>query len=82
VRDYGVTVNLTLPVDERIVRRARKAAESIFLSLNQAVRRLGRRAGSDTRERDVEELEPLSSRAGGRSRGWRFDRDEAHERRP
>jgi hypothetical protein len=78
-----VEVNLTLSVDERIVRRARKAAESMGLSLNQAVRRfLEDLAGSDTSERDISELEQLSSRSGGRSRGWRFDREEIHERRP
>lgn len=53
------------------------------LSLNQAVRRfLEDLAGSDTSERDISELEQLSSRSGGRSRGWRFDREEIHERRP
>jgi len=76
-------MNLTLSVDERVVRRARKVAESMGLSLNQAVRQfLEELAGSDTAERDIQELKQLSDRSEGRSGGRRFDRDEIHERRP
>ncbi len=80
---YPVEMNLTLSVDERIVRKARKAAASTGVSLNEAVRRfLEELAGNDSAGRDVAELEELSVRSGGRSRGWRFDREEIHERRP
>ena len=80
---YSVDVNLTLSVDERIVRKARKAAESMGISLNQAVRRfLEELAGEDSADRDIAELVELSRLSGGRSRGWRFDREEIHERRP
>ena len=75
------TVNLTLAVDERVVKRARKAAESMGMSLNEAVRRfLDELAGADSAERDIAEIEALSKRSRGRSRGWRFNRDEIHER--
>jgi hypothetical protein len=51
------------------------------MSLNQAVRRfLEELAGDDSAQRDLAELAELSARSGGRSRGWRFDRDEIHER--
>jgi hypothetical protein len=81
VRTYSVVVNLTLSLDERLVKRARKKAEAMGKSLNQVVREyLERLAGSDDAERDVAELRRLSRESRGRVRGWRFDRDELHER--
>jgi hypothetical protein len=72
-------VRITLAVDERLVRRARKKASAMGKSLNQLVREyLERLAGSDDAERDVAELRQLSR--GARARGWRFNRDELHER--
>jgi hypothetical protein len=74
-------MNLTLSVDEQTVRKAREAAESMGMSLNQAVRRfLEELAGGDSPEADIAELEALSARSGGHSRGWRFNREEIHER--
>jgi len=76
-----VYVNLTLSIDERVVKRARRVAESLGMSLNQAVRQyLDELAGGDSVERDLAELRELSARSGGRSRGWRFDRDQVHDR--
>lgn len=75
-------MNLTLSVDERIVKRARKAAESLGLSLNEAVRRfLQELAGEESADRDVAEMKELSARGRGRAKGWRFNRDEIHARR-
>lgn len=74
-------MNITLSVDERIVRRARKKAHAVGKSLNQLVREdLERLAGSDDAERDVAEIRQLSRESRGRARGWRFNRDELHER--
>jgi len=74
-------MNLTLSVDEKTVREARKAAESMGMSLNQAVRAfLAELAGGISAEGDLEELEALSRSSGGRARGWRFNRAEIHER--
>jgi len=74
-------MNVTLSVDERLVRRARKKASAMGKSLNQLVREyLERLAGSDDAERDVAELRQLSRESRGRPRGWRFNRDELHER--
>jgi hypothetical protein len=76
-----VDVNLTLSVEEVTVRRARKAAAAMGLSLNEAVRRfLEDLAGERSSEEDIDEIERLSSLSEGRSRGWRFDRDEIHGR--
>jgi antitoxin component of RelBE/YafQ-DinJ toxin-antitoxin module len=74
-------MNLILTADEKVVRRARKAAGAMGMSLNQAVRRfLDELAGEDSAERDVEALRALSKRSAGRSRGWRFNLDEIHAR--
>lgn len=76
-------MNLTLSVDEQVVEEARKLAASMGKSLNQMVREyLEHLTSRDDAERDIDELRRLSLEGGGRSRGWRFDRDEIHERRP
>ncbi len=74
-------MNLTLSVDEKTVREARKAAESMGLSLNEAVRGfLAELAGDTSVEQDIAELVALSMNSGGNPHGWRFNRDEIHER--
>ena len=74
-------MNLTLSVDGRLIQEARKAAQSMGKSLNQLIREyLEELTSLDDAERDVEELRRLSDEAGGRSQGWKFDRDEIHER--
>ena len=78
---YYVVMNITLSVDERLVRRARKKAEAMGKTLNQLVREYFERlAGSDDAERDVAELQKLSREGGVHARRWRFNRDELHER--
>jgi hypothetical protein len=72
-------MNVTLSIDEQLVARARKKAEILGKSLNQLIRDyLQVVAGGDNPERSVEEFKQLSGR--GNSRGWRFNRDEIHER--
>lgn len=72
-------MNVTLSIDEKLVAKARKKAEALGKSLNQLIRDyLESLAGGDDAERSIEELRILSGR--GHSRGWRFDRDEIHER--
>lgn len=72
-------MNVTLSIDDQVVTRARKKAEALGKSLNQLIRDyLERLAGGDDPERSIEEFKRLSGR--GRSRGWRFNRDEVHER--
>ena len=74
-------MNLTLSVEEKIVRKARKAAESMGMSLNEAVRRfLVELAGGDSAEQDIAEIRELSMRSEGDSRGQRIDREGLHER--
>ena len=74
-------MNLTLSVDDRLLEEARKVARSMGKSLNQMVREYleALTARSDP-QRDCEELRRLSAEGQGRSGGWKFDRDEVHER--
>lgn len=72
-------VNITLSIDEQLVARARQKAEAVGKSLNQLIRDyLQSVAGGDDPERSIEEFKRLSGQ--GNSRGWRFNRDEIHER--
>ncbi len=80
---YYVDMNLTLSVDDRVVKRARNVARSMGKSLNQLVREyLEHLTAEEDARRDVKELRRLSEEGGGRSGGWRFDRDAVHARRP
>jgi hypothetical protein len=72
-------MNVTLSIDDHVVRRARKKAEAIGKSLNQLIRDyLQSIAGGNDPERSIEEFQRLSGQ--GDSRGWHFNRDEIHER--
>jgi hypothetical protein len=76
---YTVLMNVTLSIDEQLVSRARKKAEALGKSLNQLIRDyLQTVAGGNDPERSIEEFKQLSGK--GHSRGWRFNRDEIHER--
>jgi hypothetical protein len=74
-------MNLTLSVDERLARRARRKADAMgrlstiwFAALSSVSL-----AGDDA-ERVVAEIRQLSRRPRGRVCGWRFIRDELHRR--
>lgn len=76
---YTVFMNLTLSIDEQLAARARKRAAALGKSLNQLIRDyLQNVAGGDDPERSIEEFRQLSGK--GHSHGWRFDRNEIHER--
>jgi hypothetical protein len=75
-------MNLTLSVDEEVVERARERAKALGSSVNQLVREyLEQLAGKADPNADAEEFEKLSRLAKGNSRGWKFNREEIHERR-
>ncbi|HTS70077.1 MAG TPA: DUF6364 family protein [Terriglobia bacterium] len=72
-------MNVTLSIEEQVVERARKRAAVLGKSLNQLIREyLQKLGGGDDAERSIKEFNQLSGR--GHSRGWRFDRDEIHDR--
>lgn len=74
-------MNLTLSVDDEVVRQARKHAESLGSSVNQMIRDyLEILAGKSDPTSNAEEFERLSGLSAGDSRGWKFNRDEIHER--
>ena len=75
-------MNLTLSVDDEIVRKARRRAEALGKSMNQLVREyLQQLAGKVDRKALAEEFRELTRNAQGNSRGWKFNREEIHERR-
>jgi len=78
---YSWLMNLTLSVNADKVEQARKRAEAMGKSLNQLIREyIDRLAGPSDVERDIAEFRRLSDEAQGNARGWKFNRDEIHER--
>ena len=72
-------MNITLSVDEKIVVEARKVAASMGKSLNQLIREdLERLTRKQHRTNALDEFKVLSGQ--GNSSGWKFNRDELHER--
>lgn len=81
VPTYPVFMNVTLSLEDEVVEEARKVAAGMGTSLNQLIRDYLRQLTSRHEvERDLAELRALSLESHGDSRGWRFDRDELHER--
>lgn len=74
-------MNVTLSIDENLLRQARGVAESMGKSVNQLIRDyLEEITSQSSVEEEIAEFERLSLGGGGRSQGWKFDRDEIHER--
>jgi uncharacterized protein DUF6364 len=74
-------VNITLSVDDAVVQKARRHAEQLGTSVNQLVREyLEQLAGKPDPVRDAVEFERLSRLSQGNSKGWKFNREEAHHR--
>lgn len=85
VRTYyvhmGIT-NITFSVNEETLRNARRRADSMGKSVNQLVREyLEQLAGRANRNTLADELEAAWRHPQGNSRGWKFNREELHERR-
>jgi len=74
-------MNLTLSLDEDVLRRARERAETLGTTVNQLVRDyLQGIAAEGDRQADAAEFVRLSRLSGGDSKGWKFNRNELHER--
>jgi antitoxin component of RelBE/YafQ-DinJ toxin-antitoxin module len=74
-------MNITLSIDENILKKARKVAQAMDKSINQLVREyLEQLAMEQGIENDIAELRQLSAESKGYSAGWCFNRDEIHER--
>lgn len=74
-------MNVTLSIDERLLKRARQRAEAMGKSLNELIRDFLTDLTDDKAiEAYEQELKSLSAAAGGNRAGWKFDRAEIHER--
>jgi hypothetical protein len=75
-------MNITLSIDDEAIRRARRQAESLGTSVNQLVRDyLEQLAGASDPVADAAEFTRLSRLSHGNSRGWKFNREELHDRK-
>jgi len=82
VRTYSVYMNVTLSIDDGLVQEARRRAEAMGTSVNQLVREyLEQLVGKSDTNGDASEFERLSRISQGDSRGWKFNREELHERK-
>ncbi len=74
-------MNVTLSIDPETVRKARDLARRRGTSLNQMIRDYLDHLTSDrSREAKLEELNRLWDEASGDSRGWKWNREELHDR--
>jgi hypothetical protein len=72
-------MNITLSIDEKVAKEARKAANAMGTSLNQLIRdHLELLTKQQQSSGDLEEFIGLSGQ--GHSAGWTFNRNELHER--
>jgi Family of unknown function (DUF6364) len=75
-------MNVTLSVDDEVIQEARRRAEALGTSVNQLVcEYLEQFAGKTDPNANAVEFERLSRSTQGNSRGWKFNREELHERR-
>jgi len=81
VHPYYVLVNITLSIDEQLLERVRERLRATGKSVNQEIREhLQHLVGQD--EQLESDLDFLEKSAGlGDSKGWKWNRDEAYERR-
>ena len=78
---YPAFTDLTLSLDPETVRKARRHAEAMGTSIDQLIREfLKDLAGTSNAGSDADEFVRLSRSANGNSHGWRFNREELHER--
>jgi hypothetical protein len=74
-------MEITLDIDDEVLRRARLWAETLGSSVDQLVRQhLEQLAETPDAVANTAEFARLSRISAGNSRGWKFNRDEIHER--
>jgi len=82
VHTYYVFMNVTLSIDDEVIQEARRRAAAMGTSVNQLVRDyLEQLVGKTDPSAQAAEFERLSHIAQGDARGWKFNREELHERR-
>jgi hypothetical protein len=74
-------MNVTLSLDDEVIAKARKQAEVLGTSVNQLIRDyLVQFVGNADRAADMSEFERISYTSHGDRGGWKFDREDLHER--
>jgi len=77
-----VVVNLTLSIDDDDIQKARRHAEALGTSVNQLVREYVQQlAGKRDSGSIAAEFAELSRASRGNSHGWKFNREELHDRK-
>ena len=71
--------NITLSIEDDVLRRSRDYARAHGLSLNALVRQLLERAVAAPQQGSTDELFKLMDEAQGNSRGKRWTRDELYD---
>ncbi|MFQ5661396.1 MAG: DUF6364 family protein [Gammaproteobacteria bacterium] len=72
-------MNLTLSIDKKLLERARKAAQAQGKSVNQLVREyLEQLSAAENLDKALLDFRQTSGT--GHRKGWKFNRDELHER--
>lgn len=76
-----MSVNLTLSIDEQVIKRAREKLRAVGKSVNEEIREHLAHIAKDDEdvERDIEEFVRLSGM--GDSKGWKWNREDAYEDR-
>lgn len=75
-------MNITLSLDDDVLLLARQQAESLGTSVDKLVSNyIEQLADTARRNQDVEAFIRRSLESTGDSQGWKFNRDEIHERR-
>ena len=74
-------MNVTLSIDDEVIKKARRRAEAMGTSVNQLIRDyLEEFSGRTDPKADAAEFARLSKLSKGNSRGWKFKREEIHQR--
>ncbi|HEY7837773.1 MAG TPA: DUF6364 family protein [Terriglobales bacterium] len=73
--------NITLAIEEEVITAGRAYAARHNTTLNQLVRDLLEKTVMPDRRAAAEEMLRVLNGISGHSRGWKWNREEAHERR-
>jgi hypothetical protein len=81
VGTYNLLMKVSLSIDDETLYEVRRRAEALGTSANQLIREyLEQFAGRNNRAEAAEEFMRLSRLSHGDFQGWKFSRDELHER--
>jgi hypothetical protein len=74
--------NVTLAMEEKLLAESREYAQRHHMTLNALIRSmLQREVGAQARTHWVDNFLELARKAGGDSRGWKWNREELYDRK-